>query len=84
MKLAGADEQDVVGAIHRLHSVHHHLAELVVDSHPHQQRPLSQRQHIFLRHIHNCAISKREPHINNYALVNHIRSRHLWILELPS
>lgn len=60
MNLTCADEQDVVGAVHRLHSVHHQLTELVVDAHPHQQGPFSQRQHVFLRQIHNCTISQTQ------------------------
>lgn len=87
MSLTCADEQDVVGAVHCLHSVHHQLTELVVDADPHQQGPLSQRQHVFLRHIHNCAISKCEPHINNYAdllPLNQIDRHRLSILDLPS
>ena len=44
-----ADEQDVVGAVHGLHSVHQQFAELVVNTHSDQEGALSQRQHIFLK-----------------------------------
>lgn len=48
-----ADEQDVVGAVHGLHSVHQQFAELVVSTHSDQEGALSQRQHIFLKQFYN-------------------------------
>lgn len=43
-----ADEQDIIGAVHRLHSVHHQFTEFVVNTHSDQKGALSQRQHTFL------------------------------------
>lgn len=44
-----ANEQDIVGAIHGLHSVHQQFAKLIVDAHSDQEGVLSQWQHIFLK-----------------------------------
>lgn len=44
-----ADEQDVIRAVHSLHSVHQQLAELVVNTYSDQEGTLSQWQHMFLK-----------------------------------
>lgn len=49
MKTTCADEQDVIGAVHRFHSVHHQFTEFVVNTHSDQEGALSQGQHTFLK-----------------------------------
>lgn len=44
-----ANEQDVIGAVHCFHSVHHQFTEFVVNTHSDQEGALSQRQHTFLK-----------------------------------
>lgn len=58
-----ADEQDVIGAVHCLHSVHKQFTELVMNTNSDQEGSLSQWQHIFLKQweiigVSNCIISK--------------------------
>lgn len=51
-----ADEQDVIGAVHRLHSVHEQLTELVINTNSDQEGSLSQWQHIFLKQVYSVML----------------------------
>lgn len=58
-KATCADEQDIIGAVHCFHSVHHQFTKFVVNTHSDQEGTLSQRQHTFLQqpesnNVFNC------------------------------
>lgn len=44
-----ADEEDVIGAVNGLHSVHQQFAELVVNTHSNKEGTLPEWQHILLK-----------------------------------
>lgn len=44
-----SDEQDIVGSIHSLDSVHQQFAEFVLNTYSDQEGAISQWQHMFLK-----------------------------------